>query len=68
MKEAKITIGGVELSYAQSMTLRVAIAAFDTTPGSLGDDEHGMKMAANYRRNCAEIEQLINSSIEKQEA
>lgn len=37
--EAKITINGVELNFAQSMTVRVAIESFAISLGDFGEDE-----------------------------
>ena len=61
MNEAEIIVNGVKLNHAQSMTVRVALASFNTDleENGLGDDEHGKFMTESYRKNCAEVEQLI---------
>jgi hypothetical protein len=53
--EPAITIDGVLLSEGQSMTVRVALAAFSLQLGDLGDDLHGRRMSAAYRDRLREI-------------
>lgn len=60
--EANIIINGVQLSPAQSMTLRVAIGSFASImedPYHLGHDEHGLFMTKMYKENSREIERII---------
>lgn len=59
--EAKITINGKELSYAESMTVRVAISSFmmELKNEGLGEDEVGKQITNNYIKNCKEIENKI---------
>lgn len=61
MNEPKITINGVELTSAQSMTVRVAINSFlmDMINDGLGDDEHGKHMVKGYCLRCAEVNLLM---------
>jgi hypothetical protein len=62
MTEAKIVINGVTLSVAQSMTLRVALSAWDR---NCGDDEHGKLMAMAYTERTGELLRLIHEAIQK---
>lgn len=57
MSEAKITINGKELSYAESMTVHVAISSFmmELKHEGLGEDETGKQITKNYIKNCKEI-------------
>lgn len=68
MHEALITVDGVTLNHAQSMTVRVALASFNTdlAENGLGDDDHGKFMTKSYRERCVEVEELIFSSIQSQ--
>jgi hypothetical protein len=64
--EALITIGGVELTEAQSMALRVAITTQVERMAQenvLGDDELGKAMAQGYRDRSSEVLNLIMKSI-----
>lgn len=57
-KEPIITINGVTLTTAQSMTLRVAISSFNmdmSVPKALGDDIQGLEMAKLYHTRSSEI-------------
>lgn len=61
--EPKITINGVELNQAQSMTVRVAIGAYFMEmqdENFLGDDEHGKRMTKAYRDRSREIIKIIS--------
>ena len=59
--EAHIIINGTELTFAQSMTMRVAIAHFltDLAVEGLGDDEHGITMTALYRESGGQVQRLM---------
>lgn len=59
--EATVTINGITLTTAESMTLRVAIASFltDLSANGLGDDEHGKFMKDAYMRTGSMIQQLL---------
>lgn len=62
VKEANIVINGVTLSFAQSMTLRVALSSFlleMRDPNALGNDAHGTAMTHLYAARSEEIIQLI---------
>ncbi len=57
MREATVTIDGVEIPPCEVMTLRVALIAFiedldEKGPDGLGADEHGRNMVISYRRNA----------------
>ena len=52
--EARISIGGVELTFAEAMSLRVAIATFDTE-----------RALPQYQPHIARIGQLIAESAER---
>jgi hypothetical protein len=60
--EADITINGRALTFAESMTLRVAIGSFRL---SLSNPEMrsglGPQLAENYDHHCASIEDAIRS-------
>ena len=65
--EAHVSIGGVPLTFGQSMTLRVALTAFATEmedDTALGNDEHGRTMVKNYRDAANAILQRIFSDID----
>ncbi len=59
--EADITINGVQLTFAQSMTLRVAIGGFlMDLQGSLAEDKHGRAMVGLYRSHIHDVANLMN--------
>lgn len=61
-KEAEITISGVALTEAQSMTVRVALGSFVmelSAPDSLGTDDTGRKIAAGYAARLQELHALL---------
>lgn len=60
-KEPEITVDGIELTDAQSMTLRVAINSFamDLRHDGLGDDAHGKRMTELYLERIKEINAII---------
>jgi len=61
-KEADIIINGVRLTFAQSMTLRVAMCSFlseMSEDNALGSDEHGKLMSDVYAKRSREIINLI---------
>lgn len=64
MAEPKVTINGHELTEAQAMTVRCAVANFAMVldDEGLGDDEHGRKMTAGYLARLSEIEAFIFAS------
>lgn len=61
MAEPKVVINGHELTDAQAMTVRCAVANFAMvlTDEGLGDDEHGKKMTAGYLARLNEIQAMI---------
>lgn len=61
-REAAITVAGVPLTPAQSMTIRVALASFltDLAEHGLGDDDHGRIMTQRYTQFGHEILALIH--------
>jgi hypothetical protein len=61
MAEPNITINGQQLSEAEAMTVRVAVASFamSLTDEGLGDDDHGKKMTAAYLARLQEIQAKI---------
>lgn len=63
MKEADIIIEGRKLSFAESMTVRVALTNYILTMDTegLGDDEHGKCMARGYSSNGKTV---LNTIIE----
>ena len=60
-----MTIDGVPLDTAQSMTVRVALQTFamDLHEHGLGDDENGKAICAGYLRCIGEMNELILRSI-----
>lgn len=68
MKEAEIVIGGKTLTFAQSMTLRVAISSFisDMHTTGCGSDAHGVEMTRLYIARAREIEDQILRNINAQ--
>lgn len=62
--EANIVINGEELSYAESMTLRVAINSFlsEMQHSGLGDDEVGKALSKSYIHNSKEIIKKIHKN------
>jgi hypothetical protein len=62
MTEPKISLNGRALTYAQALTLRVAVAQFAIllrNPHALGRDKIGRKMRANYLGRIDEIALLM---------
>ncbi len=59
--EAHITVNGVPLTMAQSMTLRVALGYFSIGIHSdgCGNDEHGKILSELYLKAADEIGQLM---------
>jgi len=62
IKEADITIEGHQLSFQESMTLRVAMNSFlmSLNEEGLGNDDHGIKMTAYYRLRARAILKYIH--------
>lgn len=62
--EANIVINGEELSYAESMTLRVAISSFlsEMKHSGLGNDKTGKAISEGYIRHSKEIIKKIHKS------
>jgi len=64
-REAAISIGGVALTYAESLAVRVgldmAIAHF-SEPNSVGRDEQGQRMRDNYLRLLSRVQTLVHAS------
>ncbi len=64
MKEARIGINGTTLTVGQSMAVRMACTTFlmdMAEPNSLGDDEHGKRMAEGYRARLSEVISLLHA-------
>ena len=61
-KEATMTISGVELTFAQSMTVRVALQTFalGLQADGLGSDKTGKAMTAGYLARVRELNELIS--------
>ena len=59
MKEAEIFISGIKLSFAQSMTVRVAIESF---AGDIEDEQE--KVFKSYKDRINEIRALIMITAE----
>lgn len=61
-REPLVTINGLPLNLAQSMTLRVAVGSFtlDLNLNGLGDDEDGKTLCRLYRERLAEITRIMN--------
>lgn len=64
--EAMILINGVELTYAQSMTIRVALENFASGlhADGLGDDPHGKEITQLYLERIGEIRVPLYSKSE----
>lgn len=65
MTEASIVINGVELTDAQSMTVRVALGSFsiDLHENGLGNDDHGRAMREGYLSRINEINCIIHPML-----
>jgi len=64
--EAVVVVNGVALSFAQSMSLRVAVAHMLhdlQDPLRLGDDEHGRFMVQAYKARLEEVQELIFKNL-----
>jgi len=61
MQEAKITINGMKVSDAMSMTIRVALESFamELSENGLGDDAHGERMVELYLARINEMRPLL---------
>lgn len=57
-EEPEITVNGTRLTEAQAMTVRVALASFDTYRG---DDEHGRAMSRAYADRLREVSRIMLS-------
>lgn len=59
----KIIIDGVELTPAQTESVRVAVSSLlmelQHNPSALGNDDTGMAIARGYRTNLREVERLL---------
>ena len=66
-KEASIIINGVELSEAQSMTVRCALESYDSdlAANGLGEDERGKSICQGYRDRIREIRKPLYKHVEK---
>ena len=62
LTEANITIAGHQLTFQESMTLRVAMNHFlsEINDGALGNDDTGRRIAANYRLHTRAILKYIH--------
>lgn len=69
INEPQITIGGVPLTYGQSMTVRVALSHFgiDLEESPLGENENAKAITKGYLDNLTEINRLIHESVKSQE-
>jgi hypothetical protein len=62
MNEPTITVNGVTLTEAEAISVRVAVSSFlgeMQGPNPLGNDAHGIFMAAAYTRTLTEVERLM---------
>lgn len=60
--EARVVINGRELTPQQTMAMRVAVSNMRGEmlgPNPLGNDAHGIKMAAAYAQALGEVERLL---------
>lgn len=62
IQEASVTIAGHDLTFQESLTLRVAMHNFlmCLDNGDLGDDDTGRRIAANYRLHTRAILRYIH--------
>lgn len=61
--EALISVNGLMLTKAQSITVRMACTIYlleMANPDALGDDKHGRTMAENYKGRLEEVLGFIN--------
>ena len=65
MNEPRITINGVTITNAMSMTIRVAVESFaaDLSRHGLGDDDVGKGICAGYLARSAEIRALWSEDV-----
>jgi hypothetical protein len=62
MNEPAITVNGQPLTEGQAMAVRVAISVYCMEmdeKGALGDDEHGIAMAAAYKDRLTEVLRMM---------
>lgn len=59
MNEPDIYINGRQLTVGQAMTVRVAVSLMAQIDLSMGDDEHGKRMANGYTARLTEIIDLM---------
>ncbi len=59
---APITIGGIQLTDAQSLAVHVALCSYriEMAETGLGDDEHGKTMARLYLERLGEVLKLMH--------
>lgn len=70
INEARITINGIPLTFAQSCTLRVALNSFMSDmskPAALGTDARGLSIQKLYRNHSSDMLNLIHKDIEDQD-
>lgn len=69
-REATIVMNGVELTSAESMTIRVALESFasDLVQNGLGDDKHGKFIAGAYLNAVAKIREKMYKYLVKNDA
>jgi len=67
MSQEALIINGVELSKAQSMTVRCALESFasDLAANGLGEDERGKSICQGYRDRIREIRTPLYKHVEK---
>ncbi len=55
--ESLIVVNGMTLTYAESMTIRVALESFaaELIANGLGDDSHGKAMTKAYLKNINSV-------------
>ena len=62
MSEPHIIINGIPLTEGQAMAVRVAVTSFRSEmqmPGALGNDEHGIAMAAGYSMALRSVQDIM---------
>jgi hypothetical protein len=66
MKEAQITISGIQLTLGESMTVRVAVQAFAASLAAdgLGEDKLGKDLCEGYLKNIRRINELISKTAQ----
>jgi hypothetical protein len=65
-KEATITVAGIRLSDAESMTVRVALNSLleEIKADGLGEDSQSKSIAENYVKHASSVLNKIHTDIE----